>query len=102
MNKCKKCVADKSCCSICRDSPKVQKILASLPKQSYFMYYKPIYPHGDVDYIWDPDYIHFHYPDWYKELYRDLKPKVAIKQENSCIDKVAADLSEKYYYYDFD
>ena len=33
---CNKCVSDKSLCSQCRDNPEVQKILASLPKQSFF------------------------------------------------------------------
>ena len=99
-NKCDKCVSDKSWCSQCRDHPDVQKILTSLPKQSCFMYYKPVCPRGYVDWIWDPGYIWYHYPNWYKELYGDLKPEDAIKQKGSCLDKVAADPDEEDYCYD--
>ncbi len=99
-NKCDKCVSDKSWCSKCNDHPEVQKILASLPKQSCYMYYKPVCPRGYVDCVWDPGYIWYHYPDWYKELYGDLKPEIAIMQKGGCLDKVAADPNEEDYCYD--
>lgn len=41
MNKCEKCISNKSWCSECIDNPEVQRILASLPKKSCFMSYKP-------------------------------------------------------------
>lgn len=96
-NKCDKCASDKSWCSQCVDHPDVQKILASLPRQSRFMYYKPTCPRGYVDCVYDPAYIHFHYPDWYKELYGDKTPEEAAEK---CRQKVLEDPSEEYYCYD--
>ena len=61
-NHCDKCVADKSLCSHCRDNPEVQKILASLPKLSFFMNYVPVCPRGYLDCVYDPAYIHFTIP----------------------------------------
>ena len=57
---CYKCVSDKSLCSQYRDTPEVQKILASLPKQSFFLNYAPVCPRGYTDCVYDPAYIHFH------------------------------------------
>ena len=99
-NRCDKCVTDKSLCNQCRDHPEVQKILLTLPKYSQFMYYVPVCPRGYMDCIYDPGYIHFHYSDWYKELYGDLTPDQAIKKEGSCLDKMDRDPDEKYYCYD--
>ena len=100
MSKCDKCVADKFLCSKCVDHPKVQKILASLPKYSNFMYYKAVCPCGYLDCIYDPGYIHFHYPDWYKELYGDLTPEEAIKKEGGCLDRIKDNLGKDCDYYD--
>ena len=96
-NKCDKCVSDKSLCSHCRDNPEVQKILASLPKLSFFMNYVPVCPRGYLDCVYDPAYIHFHYPDWYKELYGDKTPEEAAEK---CRQKVIEDPDEENYCYD--
>lgn len=99
-NKCEKCVSDKSWCSECRDNPEVQKILASLPQQSCFMNYKPVCPRGYVDCVWDPAYIKFHYPDWYKKLYGDKTPEEAIHKPNGCWERYINDPNEDDYCYD--
>lgn len=96
-NKCDNCVSDKSWCSQCRDNPEVQKILASLPQQSCFMYYKPVCPRGQVDCVYDPAYIKYHYPDWYKKLYGDKTPEEAAEK---CRQKVIEDPNEESYCYD--
>ena len=96
-NKCDKCVSDKSLCSHCRDNPEVQKILASLPKLSFFMNYVPVCPRGYLDCVYDPAYIHFHYPDWYKELYGDKTPEEAAEK---CRQKMFEDPDEENYCYD--
>jgi hypothetical protein len=96
-NKCDKCVSDKSLCSHCRDNPEVQKILASLPKLSFFMNYAPVCPRGYLDCVYDPAYIHFHYPDWYKELYGDKTPEEAAEK---CRQKMLEDPDEENYCYD--
>ena len=96
-NKCDNCVSDKSWCSECRDNPEVQKILASLPQQSCFMYYKPVCPRGYVDCVYDPAYIKYHYPDWYKKLYGDKTPEEAAEK---CRQKVIEDPDEENYCYD--
>ena len=100
MNKCEKCVSDKSWCSVCRDNPEVQKILASLPKQSCFMEYIPVCPRGYVDCVCDPAYIQFYHPEWYKELYGNKMPEEAIFQKGGCWDSFVNDPDEKYYCYD--
>ena len=96
-NKCDKCVSDKSLCSNCRDNPEVQKILISLPRYTYFTDYMPTCPRGYTDCIYDPAYIHFHYPDWYKELYGDKTPEEAAEK---CRQKVIEDPDEENYCYD--
>jgi hypothetical protein len=96
-NKCDKCVSDKSLCSHCRDNPEVQKILASLPQRSFFMNYAPVCPRGYLDCVYDPAYIHFHYPDWYKELYGDKTPEEAAEK---CRQKMLEDPDEENYCYD--
>ena len=96
-NKCDKCVSDKSLCSHCRDNPEVQKILVSLPKLSFFMNYVPVCPRGYLDCVYDPAYIHFHYPDWYKELYGDKTPEEAAEK---CRQKMLEDPDEENYCYD--
>ena len=100
MNKCEKCISDKSWCSECRDNPEVQKILLSLPKISCFMYYKPVCPRKYVDCIRDPAYIKYHYPEWYEKLYGDMTPEEAIHVENGCWDSFTNDPDEEYYCYD--
>ena len=94
---CNKCVSDKSLCSQCRDNPEVQKILASLPKQSFFMNYVPVCPRGYVDCVCDPAYIKYHYPDWYKELYGDKTPEEAAEK---CRQKMLEDPDEENYCHD--
>jgi hypothetical protein len=100
-NKCEKCVADKNMCGQCRDNPEVQKILASLPKSSHFIPYVPICPRGFVDCVWDPAYILYTDPDWYKELYGDKTPLEALWVDGGCMEKIEKDHKmEKYYCYD--
>ena len=96
-NRCDKCVSNKSLCSQCRDNPEVQKILASLPKLSFFMDYIPVCPRGYLDCVYDPAYIHFHYPDWYKELYGDKIPEEAAEK---CRQRMLEDPDEENYCYD--
>lgn len=94
---CERCaMKDEVDCGQCADN----FIYAAVPRQSFFQYYKPVCPRGYIDCVWDPGYIHFHYPDWYKKLYGDLAPKEAIKQEGGCLDKMNKDPDEKYYCYD--
>ena len=99
-NYCEKCVTDKSYCSVCRSNPEVQRILMSLPHLSHFQAYIPVCPRGYLDCIYDPAYIHFHYPDWYKELYGDLTPEEAINVPNGCMARFINDPDEKHYCYD--
>lgn len=99
-NKCDRCVSDKSWCSQCRDNPEVQKILASLPKQSCFMAYVPVCPRGYVDCVCDPAYIQFYHPEWYKKMHGDKTPLEALWAENGCMDSFINDPDEKYYCYD--
>ena len=94
---CDKCVTDKSECKNCRNNAEVQKILKSLPKHNLFTAYVPVCPRGYTDCIYDPAYIHFHYPDWYKELYGDKIPEEAAEK---CRQKVIEDPDEEYYCYD--
>ena len=99
-NKCDKCVSDKSWCPQCRDNPEVQKILASLPKQSCFMAYVPVCPRGYVDCVCDPAYIKYYHPEWYAKMHGDKTPEEAIYAENGCWDSFINDPDEKYYCYD--
>lgn len=94
---CNKCVSDKSLCSQCRDNPEVQKILASLPKQSFFMNYVPVCPRGYLDCVCDPAYIKYYHPDWYKKLYGDKTPEEAGEK---CRQKMLEDPDEENYCYD--
>ena len=56
--------------------------------------YIPTCPRGYIDCVYDPAYIKYHHPDWYKELYGDLTPKDAsdiyckqkIENEEYCYD----------------
>lgn len=64
------------------------------------MNYKPLCPRGYDDCVWDPAYIFFNYPDWYKKLYGDLSPEEAIFVKNGCHEKALLDPDEKYYCYD--
>lgn len=91
---------NKDVCMNCRDNPMVQKILAALPKQSYFAEYSPVCPRGYSDCVYDPAYIEFYYPEWYKELYKNLTPKEAIHVENGCWDCFQRDPDERCYCYD--
>ena len=100
MSKCEKCIADKSLCHNCYDSPEVQKILMSLPKHSHFLEYAPVCPRGFTDCISDPAYILYYYPSWYKELYGDKTPLEALWVENGCMASVERDPEMKYYCYD--
>jgi hypothetical protein len=78
-----------------------QKILASLPKSSRFIPYVPICPRGFVDCVWDPAYILYTDPDWYKELYGDKTPLEALWVDGGCMEKIEKDPKmEKYYCYD--
>ena len=40
--------------------------------------YKPLCPLGMNDCVCDPSYIYYHYPEWFKELYGDIKPEEAL------------------------
>ena len=61
--------------------------------------YKAVCPRGFVDCVYDPAYIKFNYPDWYKELYDTLTPEEAIKVENGCYERSMKDPDMKYYCY---
>ena len=92
--KCEKCVVkDEADCSQCADN----FIYAAVPRQSFFQYYKPTCPRGYTDCVYDPAYIYFHYPDWYKELYGDKTPEEAAEK---CRQKVIEDPDEENYCYD--
>ena len=59
--------------------------------------YTPVCPRGYLDCVYDPAYIHFHYPDWYKELYGDKTPEEAAEK---CRQKMLEDPDEENYCYD--
>lgn len=86
--KCSKCVTEKYNCINCRDNP----IYADVPRISMFSEYVPCCPQGYTDCVNDPGYIKYHYPDWYKDLYGDMTPEEAAKQDccpenfNRCYD----------------
>ena len=94
---CNKCVSDKSLCSQCRGNPEVQKILASLPKQSFFMNYVPVCPRGYLDCVCDPAYIKYYHPEWYAKMHGDKTPEEATEK---CRQKVIEDPDEENYCYD--
>ena len=102
MDRCKRCVIpkanlDENLCLECRDNPVVQRILMSLPRLSHYLEYMPTCPRGYTDCVYDPAYIHFHYPDWYKKLYGDKTPEEAAEK---CRQKVIEDPDEENYCYD--
>ena len=99
-NLCDICASDKSNCSECKDHPEVRKIIASLPKRSYFREYNPVCPRGYTDCVCDPAYMKYHHPGWYMELYGDKTPEEAIHEENGCMDRFINDPDEEYYCYD--
>ena len=49
---------------------------------SYHKPYTPLCPLGNKDCIYDPAYIYFYYPIWYKSLYGNLTPEEAVKRDN--------------------
>ena len=103
MSPCENCVfdkTDKNVCFGCRDNPIVQRILMTLPKRSYFTEYLPVCPRGYASCVYDPAYIQYHHPEWYKELYGDMTPLEALRVENGCMDRYERDPDEKYYCYD--
>lgn len=48
--------------------------------------YEPVCPQGYLDCVYDPGYIHYNYPEWYKKLYGDLKPEEAVYTKGSCME----------------
>ena len=103
MYPCEKCIFDKNDKSVyleCRENPVVQRILMTLPKRSYFMEYEPVCPRGYCDCVYDPAYIKYYHPEWYKKLYGDMTPKEAIYVENGCHERMEQDPDEIYYCYD--
>ena len=100
MSKCETCVSDKSWCTECINFPIYQEVLAKLPKKSYYMYNIPVCPRGYVDCVYDPGYIKFFHPEWYKELYGDMTPEEAIYKKDGCHEKYLNDPNEEYYCYD--
>ena len=96
MSRCNECVTDRSKCNNCVDNPKY----TDYPHNSLFMTYKPVCPRGYDDCVWDPAYIKFHSPNWYKDLYGEISPEEAIYEENGCYEKFINDPNEKYYCYD--
>lgn len=83
-SKCGRCVnKDTDKCDNCIDHPKWQ----DRPTQSYFELYRRTCPHGYRDCIYDPAYIKFWYPDWYKDLYGDKTPQEVVREScNDCED----------------
>ena len=102
VSKCETCVSDKSWCWECIDFPIFQEVLAKLPKKSRYMYYIPVCPRGYVDCVYDPGYIKFFHPEWYKELYEDMSPEEAIHVENGCYQRFIKDPEMNYYYCCYD
>lgn len=66
----------------------------------YPLEYKPVCPRGYTDCVYDPAYIKFHHPEWYKELHGDMTPEEAVHKKGGCYDKVEKDPDEEYYCYD--
>lgn len=57
--------------------------------------YIPTCPQGYGDCVHDPAYIHFHYPDWHKELYGELPPEEVSKEYCSIDDEYCYDDEDK-------
>lgn len=76
---CNKCISDKSLCVECKDNP----IYAKVPKQSHYSEYARVCPSGYQDCVYDPGYIKYYHPKWYKSLYGDKTPEQAVKS-NGC------------------
>jgi hypothetical protein len=90
---CSDCIIeDETICQKCSDNPNYKCL------HSQKMLYKPTCPRGYSDCINDPAYIRYCYPDWYRELYKDLTPEQASMK--SCQERVKEDPDEMYYCYD--
>ena len=85
MDRCSKCqqTNKEEVCIKCIDNP----IYINIPRRSYYIYqpYQPVCPYGYEDCICDPGYIHYYYPDWYKDLYGNLTPKEAVLTDRGCM-----------------
>lgn len=93
-NLCDSCVMNRSECINCRYIP----IYKNIPTDSLYQAYIPTCPRGYMNCVYDPAYIKYNCPDWYKELYGDMTPEQASEQ--SCAEKVREDPDEEYYCYD--
>lgn len=71
---CEKCVTDRSLCDRCRDNPKYR----DYPSQTLFAEYIPVCPKGYGDCVYDPAYIKFHYPEWYKREFGVMSLEEAV------------------------
>lgn len=90
---CSDCIIeDETICQKCSDNPNYKCL------HSQKLSYKPTCPRGYSDCINDPAYIKYCYPDWYKELYKDLTPEQASMK--SCQERAKEDPDEMYYCYD--
>lgn len=93
-NKCEVCVNKKTgLCQVCIDHPKAARI-------SYFQLYKPVCPRGFEDCVYDPAYIKYSHPEWYKELYGDMTPEEALRDKSGCWERFVNDPEMNDYCYD--
>lgn len=73
-SKCDRCVnKDTDKCDNCIDHPKWQ----DRPRKSYFELYRKTCPYG-YHCVYDPAYILFYDPEWYKDLYGDKTPQEVV------------------------
>lgn len=72
------CRNDKSFCEKCSRNEKNKDI------QDNFKFYIPVCPYGYGDCINDPAHIKRFNPKWYLELYGDVTPEEALKNDDSC------------------
>ena len=91
--KCAKCV--NSCSSLCLECIDNIKF-AEIPTQSHFQAYIPACPFGYMDCVYDPAYIKFYHPEYYKKEFGDCITEEVVKEDfYDCYDYFK---DEKYDY----
>ena len=86
---CDTCITNKDMCLKCIYNPMYKDL------RSYFKGYEPTCPRGYDDCVYDPAYIKYNYPEWYKELYGDKTPE-EVSKISSC-QKALDNHDEEFY-----
>ena len=74
------------------------KRLKDSPVETLPLDYTPVCPKGYTDCIWDPAYIQFNHPKWYKELYGDMPPAKAVLTDEGCYEMIKQHPEICFYY----